>query len=248
MLPSGDGGTPTPPTPAKRRNPWTWPLVALVALLLLVLVGTIIALVAAPGPAPTKSPSQTSTAHSTPPSTPTPTNTLVTLAASEVQGHTKSYVQALLTSRNLVPNLIDGDPASTAAQVGTAEDVMPVGNLTPGQTVTVTFWTAVPPPPAPAAPTATGGPTYAPGSTVTVSWVAYLGCPSGQNLSGYNVTVTNGTATQSNPLPAGTLSEPITVGTTGSTGVTYTAVCGTGPSAVQTPASPSLSLAIATGP
>jgi eukaryotic-like serine/threonine-protein kinase len=249
VLSSTGGPTPTTPTPVKRRNPWTWPLIALVALLLVVLVATIIALVAAPGASPTKSPTPKPTSthtHSTPTPKPTPTSTLVPLQASDLVGHTRSYVQTTLTNLNLVLAATDGDPASTAAQVGLAEAVTPVGNLQPGSTVNVSFYTPVQPPPAPAAATAPGGPTYSPNTSVDVSWVDYTGCPSGQTLTGYNVTVTNGQASVNNPVTPAEAGESITTGMagTGTTSVSYTAICGTGSSAVTSDPSPALTLQI----
>jgi serine/threonine protein kinase len=241
VLSATTGGTPTSPTPAKRRNPWTWPLIALVALLAVVLVGTIIALLAAPGPTPTHSP----TNSSQPPShTPTPTPSLVTLKASDIVGLTKADAQAKLQSLGLVMTATDGDPASSSSQVGTAETVQPVGNLPPGTNVTVGFYTAVANPPAPPAPTTADSAPYDSGSTVTVQWVAYTGCPSDLSLSGYNVTVVNGGNTESNPLLPSNTQEDITMGTTGTTSVSYTAICGTGSSAIQSDPSPALSLPI----
>ncbi len=235
------GGTETSPTPTKRRNPWTWPLIALVALLALVLVGTIIALLAAPAPTPSGSP----TNSSAPPSrTPSATPTLVTLKDTDILGLTKAAAQAKLESLNLVMNATNGDPASTAAQVGTAETVQPVGNLPPGSTVNVSFYTAVANPPAPAAPTTGASPPYNSGDTVTVQWIAYTGCPSGLDLSGYNVTVVNGGNSTGNPLLPADTQEDITMGTTGNTTVTYTAICGTGSSAIQSDPSAALTLPI----
>jgi eukaryotic-like serine/threonine-protein kinase len=229
--------------PPKRRNPWTWPLVALIAILAVILVGIIIALVIAPGSKPVTSPTAP---HSTtaPPSTPTPTNTLVTLQATDIIGLTKAEAQAKLQSMNLVLNATTGDPATTAAQVGTAETVAPVGNLQPGTTVNVGFYTAVAPPAAPAAPTTSDSQPYTAATPVNVSWVPYTGCPSGQSLSGYNVTVTNGTASESNPITPAEAGEAITVGTTGTTSVSYTAICGSGSSSIQSDSSPALSLPI----
>jgi serine/threonine-protein kinase len=237
--------TATAETPT-RRNPWTWPLIALVALLAVVLVGTIIALVAAPGATPTHSPTHHTAASHSPSRSPSPTPTIATvnLQASDIEGLTKAQAQAKLKSMNLVLAASDGDPASSASQVGTAYMVDPVGNLTPGTTVNVTFYTAVANPPAPAAPTTTDSAPYHAGDSVTVHWVAYLGCPSGLTLSGYNVTVTNGTASESNPLLPSNTEESITVGTTGSTTVTYTAICGSGSAAMQSDPSPALTLPI----
>jgi serine/threonine-protein kinase len=249
VLSVGAGGAAaTPPTPTKRRNPWTWPLIALVALLVVVLIGAVIALVAQPGATPTPSPSPTIASPSpspTPKTTPTPTPTLVPLQASDLQGHNKDYVQTKLDSLGLMLNAIDGDPASTQAEVGTAENVSPVGNLNPGQTVTVSFYTALPTPQAPAAATAPAGP-YPAGSMVTVSWTAYQGCPSDETLSAYNVSVNNGTLTESNPLSPADLNEQITMGASGSgsTTVTYTATCGTGSTSQVSTPSPALTLPI----
>src|SRR5690554_1555038 len=47
----GDGATgnvATRPTETKTRSPWTWPLIALIGILLVVLIGTVIALVISP--------------------------------------------------------------------------------------------------------------------------------------------------------------------------------------------------------
>jgi eukaryotic-like serine/threonine-protein kinase len=231
--------------PKKKRNPWTWPLIALVALLAVVLVGTIIALLANPShPTPTHS-----STNSTPPPpsvTPTPTNTLIPLEATDIVGLTKDQAQAKLNSLHLVMSATDGDPAPTLAKVGTAENVQPVGNLQPGQTVTVSFYTAVATPPPPTAPTTAASAPYMPGDHVDVTWSAYTGCPSDLALSGYNVTVSGpgASATESNPITPAEAGETINLGTSGTTSVTYTAICGTGSSAIQSSPSPALNLAI----
>jgi serine/threonine protein kinase len=244
ILPAATTAT-TPTQAPKRRNPWTWPLIALVALLAVVLVGTIIALLANPSqPTPTNS-SPGATTQAPPSNTPTPIDTFVQLQKSDIVGLTKAQAQAKLQSLGLVMNATDGDPATTAAQVGTAEDVQPVGNnLQPGSTVNVSFYTAVAPPPAPTTPTTTDAAPYHAGDTVTVQWIDYTGCPSGLTLSGYNVTVNNGGNSVANPLLPADTQEDITVGSTGATSVTYTAICGTGSAAVETTSSAALSLPI----
>jgi eukaryotic-like serine/threonine-protein kinase len=233
---------PTTTEGPKRRNPWTWPLIALVALLAVVLVGTIIALLANPNnPKPTGSPTGTQTASSTP----TPTNTLVSIQESDILGKTKQQVQDFLTGKGLVLAATDGDAASKSSQVGTAESVQPVGNLAPGTTVNVTFYTAVAPPPAPTAATpVTPQSSYPAGGTVQVQWIDYTGCPDGLDLSGYEISVTSGVPDQ-NSTPAGTTQVNVTTGTastSGTTSVTYVAVCGTGSTSVQSSPSPPLQL------
>jgi hypothetical protein len=244
VLPTG-GGTATSRTPTKRRNPWTWPLIALVALLVLVLVGVIIALAIAPGGSPTPPPSTSShTAHS---QTPSPTPTTVQWDPAVLQGMNKAAAQAKVQALGLVFSQSDGDAATTQSQVGTVEvsGVTPAAGTIPlGSTITVPFYTAVAPPPSPATPTAeTPGP-YTAGSSVDVSWVAYTECPASQPLSGYIITVTNGSASQNNPVPSTTTDEQVQVGSTGSTTVTYVAVCGSGSSAVNSTSSQGLNLQI----
>jgi eukaryotic-like serine/threonine-protein kinase len=241
VLPAATTGTAEIPQ-KKRRNPWTWPLIALVALLAAVLVGTIIALLANPTkPTPTGSATNTTQAPS---NTPTPKDTLVPLQATDIIGLTKTQAQTFLTGKNLVLNATDGDPSPTAAKVGTAEDVQPVGNLQPGSTVNVRFYTAVAPPSAPTAPTTTDSAPYHAGDTVSVQWIAYTGCPSDLALSGYNVNVNNGGNSVANPLTPADTQEDVTMGSTGSTTVTYTAICGSGSSAIESATSPALSLPI----
>jgi serine/threonine-protein kinase len=238
VLPAAD--TAQTPATRRKRSPWTWPLIALVALLLLVLVGTVIALLASPGP-----PTHTHTPSISPSTTPSPTPTLISFDPSILKGMNKTQAQAALTKLGLgTMQATTGDAAPTSAKVGTVEvsGVTPFQNLQPNATVTVPFYGPVAAPPQPAAPTSDGTPPYAPGSMVNVEWVPYEDCPSGQDLSGYIVTVTNGTGTQN--IPAGTETDSITVGSSGSTGVSYQAVCGTGSSAVNSSSSPVLSLTI----
>jgi serine/threonine-protein kinase len=243
ILPAATTGQTTTTEQPKRRNPWTWPLIALVALLAVVLVGTIIALLASPSGTSTPSPSGTTQAPSI---TPTPKDTLIPLQSSDIVGLTKAQAQAFLTGKNLVLNATDGDSAPSASKVGTAEDVQPVGNLQPQSVVTVRFYTAVAPPGPPTAATVQGSasPPYPAGGTVVVQWIDYTGCPDGLALSGYEVNVTSGVPSDSS-TPAGTTQVNVTTGTTGGTGTTsftYIAICGTGSTSVQSSPAPVLSL------
>jgi serine/threonine protein kinase len=238
VLPTSD----TTPVPAakRKRNPWTWPLIALVAVLLLVLIGTIIALLASPS-----KPVHTNTPSITPTQSSTPTPKLITFDPNILKGLKQPQAQAKLTALGLgTLTATTGDAAPTSAQVGTVEvsGVTQFQNLQPNQSISVPFYGPVAAPPQPTAPTSEGTPPYPPGSTVTIDWVAYENCPSGQDLSGYIVTVVNGTGTQN--IPAGTETDDITVGSSGSTNVTYQAVCGTGPTAVDSASSPALQLMI----
>jgi hypothetical protein len=79
---------------------------------------------------------------------------------------------------------------------------------------------------------------------VTVNWDTYGGCPAGTVVTEYDITVTNGSAADSNPILPSQQTIQVTLGTTGTTVVTYTATC-TG--SLVSAASPPLNLAI-TGP
>ena len=232
---------PTTTNKPKRRNPWTWPLIALVALLAVVLVGTIIALLTNSSPPTTPSPTNT---NQTPSQTPAQTATRVTVDINEIKGHTKAEVQAYLTGKGLVLQPVDGDAAITSAQVGTAQDAQPIGNVDPGATITVKFFTAIATPPPPPVATASPAGPYTANQSVDISWVGYTGCPTDLDLFGYNVSVVNGTQ-ESNPITVAEAGETITLGSTGTTTVTYTAICGTGSSSIQSSPSPTLSLPIA---
>jgi serine/threonine-protein kinase len=234
----------TGPTETKKRSPWTWPLIAIVSVLALILIAVIIALLVQQGkntPSPTHS--HTHTQSSPPPTSPspTPTPTAIVLQKEDVIGHNQAYVQNLFDNDGIILNAVTGTPATTAGDVGNAYDVNPIGNLNTGQTVTVKFYAAMAPPPSPNAPTASPGAPYAPSQTVDVSWTAYTGCPAGTSVTAYDVTVTNGSAADTGDLLPSQNDVMVTLGTTGTTTVTYTATCTGG---LVSTVSPSLSLPI----
>jgi len=231
--------TPTATTPVsqepetKRRNPWTWWLVALIAVLAVVLVAVIVALLSNQGgdPAPSSPPPSSPSAPSTPPTpsiTPS-TEERVELDQSEIIGRTKDVVEAYLTELGLGFDPRDGRVAETEEQVGVAYSVTPTGNVRIGEPITVNFFSPIP---EPAAPTKPGvmtvpSPTAAPGSTVVFTWPSYTGCPAGHPLSGFNV-LTDGQITAGGPNRAPnetsiSIKIPNTAGQ--STTTTYTAVC-----------------------
>ena len=224
----GAVATATAPIETKQRNPWTWPLIILISVLALVLIGTVIALIANPGTQTTPTSSPTSTSSSPTP-TPTPTTDRVTLDPTELEGRTRDVVEARLTELGLLLAAKDGTVAPSAEQEGLAYNVTPSGNVRKGETITVSFYSAIPAPPTatkPPALTASAGP-YLPGSTVTFSWPAYTGCPADHPLSSFNIQ-TNGTFVSGNATrPAGDTSVGIkisnNVGET--TTASYTAIC-----------------------
>jgi len=230
VLPSnGPVSTPTLPTETKRRSPWTWPLVALVSLLAVVLIGTIIALLASPPSGPTTPTS--SAPSSSAPSSPAPSasSDRVKLDDTELLGRTQDVVAARLTELGLQLDARVGTVAPTEDQEGLAYSVNPKGNVKMGETITVSFYADIPAPPQatkPSALTYPAGP-YLAGSTVTFTWTTYAGCPAGHDLSGFNIqtngTIVSGGATRDKGDTSVDIKLSATAGA--STTVTYTALC-----------------------
>jgi hypothetical protein len=102
-------------------------------------------------------------------------------------------------------------------------DVNPSGTLAVGSAITVTFLGAPETPGAPGAAPTVNPTEVEPGGIVQVSWPAAT-CPSGQELSGYEVAVT-GDATAPSPVGAGTTNLNVQAGNE-SFEVTYRYFCG----------------------
>lgn len=233
---SVESGPPTAPVPTKTRSPWTWPLIALVAILLVVLIGTLITLVANPSPAPSKSPSVSQTPKPSSPS-PTPTSDIVNIGPTMFIGEKLADVQAQLDKLGLAANMVpDASPAPDASKVGTAYFVNPTGNVRKNDTITVRFYGDIAA--TPSQPGALTG-TPKPDNTVTVTIPAYVGCPEGSTLLNFTFTASApSTFTPANPV-AGTATTVTwtlapTVGTNNT--MTYVANCSGGTS----PSSPTL--------
>ncbi len=221
--------TPAQPVEVARRNPWTWPLVAIVSLLAVILIGTIVALVANPGGGggpETSSAAPPSPTQSTP--SPTPTSDRVTLDENELLGRNQAAVEQRLTELGLILDAREGTVAPGEEQVGFAYSVTPKGNVRKGETITVSFYAAIPPPVATKPPPliAPAGPFLA-GDTVTVTWPAYTGCPASRPHTGFSIQVQKGSLVGTNPLPMSATSADIKLSNTAgeTTIVTYTAIC-----------------------
>jgi serine/threonine-protein kinase len=190
LLPAGDVVDEEPEK--KKRSPWTWPLIALIVLLLLVLGGTIWAFLA--NQQPTPDPTGSSTAPSPSASTPTPTPTVPTIAVDGLGLSGMDCTEASATARAAGVEAVDcvgGDPAPSADQVNTVYRVSPTGNIPPPQLLTLTFYVDQVAMPAPAAPTMAA--TVEAGTSTQVGWSGYT-CPSGTgSVSAYNFSATNAT-------------------------------------------------------
>ena len=180
--------------PKKKRSPWTWPLVALIALLLIVLGGTLFALFANQGstPTPVNTSSTPSTTPSKPPVTPSPSATLVSIEGLALVGKTCDDAQATAKANKVDVTCERGSAAPTQDQVGKIYQTNPTrGDVKPGSLITVTFYDEMSPIGTPNAPTVTNDPKGS--QTFTVTWEAFSGCPAGSSVTAYNFTVINGT-------------------------------------------------------
>ena len=233
VLPAnGPVNTPSLGIEPDRRNPWTWPLVVLIALLAVVLIGTIIALLANPAGTgtPASSAPPSSPPASSPAPTPTPTTDRVLVNEADFTGRTKAQAGDMLTQLGLRMDPRDGVAAPSQDLVGTAYSVNPTGNVAVNTLIAVTFYAAIPAPPVatqPAPVTVTTDPPYATSSTITVQWPAYTGCPAGYTLNGFSFRVTNGTIVSgTGPVaPDKTKLDIKLPASAGNTTVSYTALC-----------------------
>ena len=210
----------------KKRSPWTWPLIALIALLIIVLGGTVWALLSnqkAPTPPPSSSASQT------PPSktpTPTPTQTRVDVDALGLVGLTCDDATAKARDAGLQATCADGDPAPAADQVGKVYNVNPTGKVPSGSSIALTRYADRTQPPKPAsAPTFSGD--MVAGGTITVSWGSgYVG-PNGTSITGYIVTIDGGSFMSGGPgFPAETTSTEVRLAQSGDFTAKFSVKCG----------------------
>jgi eukaryotic-like serine/threonine-protein kinase len=216
--------TQTVPTETAKRNPWTWPLIAIVAILLVAVIAIIIAIAANPGD---------EVIESSPPPTPsepsiTPTVTPITIVDDDFLNKTKARVEDDLDKLGLRLDAVDGKAADTADQVGKSYEIDYDDPVMEGDLVTVTFYTAVAAPTKPDAPTELTAPHAAPylyGETLTLDIPNYIGCASGVAPTAYNFEV-QGTSFGGNPVAGNATSIDIVLPMADATvKVRYTATC-----------------------
>ncbi|MFT4260070.1 protein kinase domain-containing protein [Microbacterium sp.] len=224
------------PAEKKKHSPWTWPLVALITLLVIVLGGTLWALLApssagdaektTPPPSTSQSPAPTAS------DTPTPEPTPINVDALGLIGLSCDEALQIATNAGLVPSCKEGTtPASTEEQVGTVEKLDQRGSLQKGDSLTLILFTSQVTIPAPEnAPTFAGD--IVEGEEATLNWTNY-NCPNGADtLVAYEVTLTNGTFSDGSTVrnfDADTRTSTFTVkkGTVGQVvTATYQAFCG----------------------
>jgi serine/threonine-protein kinase len=239
----------TPPAPAdaveatttKKRSPWTWPLIALIALLAIVLIGTLIALFSqqknnTPVPTATSAtPTTTPTKTTTPKPTQTKAPTSATINQADYVGKSVDDATAALNAAGFTKvTKNEGKAATQAGQVGTVYTVNPTGTVQFTTTITLTYYAAVVQPNAPTdTPTQVTKPAVA-NQPATFNFGSAQ-CPAGQQLTGRQFYV-DGTASPTGPV-SGTQGT-ITFTDAGSHQVTYTIFCGESVESPQSPAVP----------
>ena len=232
--------------PAKRkRSPWTWPLIALIVLLLLVLGGTLWALLANQdaGPAPTTSSPTPTPTQSSP--TPTPTEDRVNVGDLGLIGMTCDEARAVLEDNDLVASCEEGNAAGSGDQEGQIYSVDPTGRVPAGTEITVTYYgppVSIGAPQNPPSITVGGNPAsqVEQGSTVQLNWANFT-CPSGTGVLGaYTVTISGAQfaagGTERSFEPSVRQADIVVNGDVGSTvSATYTATCGGNESGASPP-------------
>ncbi|KTS55372.1 serine/threonine protein kinase [Microbacterium testaceum] len=181
----------------RKRSRLTWPLIALIVLLVLVLGGTLAALLTNQNE-PDAAPSSTAPTAATPvpsASTPSPSSspsqTLVDVDSLDLLGRTCDEARAILRDSNLAATCATGNAATNADEIGTVYKVDPTGRNPAGTNITVTVYGEETPLSQPGTPTLPSS--VAAGATVQVSWQQYT-CPSGTgNVTSYNFTAEQGT-------------------------------------------------------
>jgi len=229
------GAAASPSTTKKKRSPWTWPLIALISILALVLGGTLVSLfteqTGSPDPAPTNSSPQPAPPEETPTPSPTPTSNSVQVSQDDFVGLTSDEARTLLGQMDLGADVQADRAADTEDQVDTVYGVNPTGTVVKGTQITVRVYSAVLPLENPAAAPTVNPASVEPGDTFNVSWPAQS-CPAGQELTDYEV-VTDGGAESPGSVGTGT-SVDVRAGDN-SFNVIYRYVCSSGSASEWSP-------------
>ncbi|WBU37222.1 serine/threonine-protein kinase [Homoserinibacter sp. YIM 151385] len=217
----------------KKRSPWFWPLIAIVSVLAVALIALILVLALQPQGDPTPSPSNSSATPEPTRASPSPTPTetedeTIRIDASDYEGLTVQDARSRLDQLGgeFSYTQTTGSAAPRPDLVGRVQTIAPDGNVARNAALEIRVYGAFPTPSAPATPT-TPNAQPAADETITISWAAYRGCPSGFALSGYEFTSTGpislGTG---NPVTAAATSMQATFEGPGQATVTFHAICG----------------------
>ncbi len=240
-IPESGNGTPQP----KKRNPWTWPLIALGGVLLIVLVGSLIALFAGggPQPAPTTSAPETSTTPTASPTksptkTPTPTPTAAAIPT-DLVGKNIDAAEAQLKAagwKNLAR--VSVGVAHYSEDVFTVSYVSATGVTPFSDQITLKYYENTPSLSTPGVASLIGSGPVPAGSSFDVTWSAYT-CPVSFNVVSYTVTFNGAAISPPNPpsVTTATLTAPAIAGTYN---MTYVVMC----DGVLSPAASSLPIVV----
>jgi serine/threonine-protein kinase len=254
LMPSADGAEEGAAPEKKKRSPWTWPLIALIALLLIVLIGTLWAVFANSGNSAAPPATTTSTHTTPPPSTPTPTPTLIDISGLALVGTQCDSAVQKANDAGLTASKDTSSPTPPSAdKQNTVASTSPsAGNAPQGTAITITCYGALTPIPAPSdAPTVNGqtaGNVIA-GTSAALAWKPYT-CPSGYTLSGYTVTTAWGTTSANTSYAPNVQSGTLTIPNAASQPmtVTYVALCSGSGQQRPSAASPASSFLIQAAP
>ena len=213
-----DAPEPVETAEKKKRSPWTWPLIALVGVLVIVIVGAVIALTSggnSPEPSPTNSTQSASPTKSKKP-TATPTGSATPTAAAinkaDYVGKSLADATAALEKLNMNVNAVKGTAAPSADKVGIVYDVNPTGpQVANGTTINVTYYGDLPVAPAPTAAPSLNDDNATPGQALIATWAGYTSCPAGHSLESYTVLV-DGSAVSSVPNASAPFTAPNNIG------------------------------------
>ncbi|GAB3610212.1 hypothetical protein GCM10027414_23380 [Humibacter ginsengiterrae] len=219
----------------KKRSPWTWPLIALIALLAIILIATLIALLTQNhgNPAPSTSPpaSTPSVVHTTPKTTPTKAQaTTGTINRGDYLGKTYDQAVAALNAagfQKITRNV--GTAAPSADKVNTVYDINPTGTVPFSSTITLTIYDNVTPPSAPTDTVTLVGGKATVGQPATFNFGSAQ-CPAGQSLTGRQLYVDG-----AGVGPTTSSQQQYTFGDTKPHNVTYTIFCGQSVESAQSP-------------
>lgn len=242
----GNGGDGRDDGRRKKRSPWTWPLIALIALLLVVLIGTLVALFARGGDTPPPT-SPTNSTSQKPSDTPKPTKpTTASISEADVVGKScddatavlkgKGFVNVSCNERNAAPTKEQQGLVYGLNTTGTAQKTAPIVLYTYGP-----YQTPSAPSNAPTLDSSNPAPVD-PGAEIRINYSEAV-CPPGQDRKGYAVQV-NGSE-QGGMIPPDTYTTKVTAPNSDFT-VTYTVFCGEG--MVQSAPSPGLQVEVDAGP
>jgi eukaryotic-like serine/threonine-protein kinase len=252
------GTAATPVQEERRRSRWTWPLIALIVLLALIIAGALFALLSGQGDedpvAPPSSSATSSTPTPTPTSssptpTPTPTASEPTTASiqdGEYDGLTADEFRSAMADLRMNARIVIGQAAESEDQVGLIYAVDPTGPAIPfGTEITGTVYGDVeqttPPTPSPATASGSG---FTAGQTITFTYPQYTQCPASAPFQGYYLSVTGGQFTGggaqnggANLQTTGTSAQvQLPSGPAGQVSVTYVVNCGSAQSESSSPA------------